>query len=57
MNTILLVILGYILAKWQYSDPLMFKIGIVVVLVLAVANYLGELAVKIVFRLLAERTK
>jgi hypothetical protein len=57
METILLALLGYWLAKIQYADPFVFKMGVGLVLFLAALNWIGELAVKIVFRLLADKNK
>jgi hypothetical protein len=54
MNTILVALLGYGLARIQTSDPFVFKLGVCVVLVFAALEYLGEIIMKVAFRILSE---
>lgn len=57
MNTIALVLVGYLLAKFQISDPIVFKIGIGFVLLLAALDFIGEMILKIAFKALSDGRK
>jgi hypothetical protein len=57
MDTILMALFGYALAKIQTSDPILFKFGIWVILILAALEYIGEIILKVTFKMLADKKK
>lgn len=57
MQTITLVLIGYLLAKFQVTDPFIFKLGIGLVFLLAALDYLGTILVKVTYKCFEDKFK